>query len=239
MTTGYTCFMSVRARATSGFGVTARIGMSGRSREARMTLSPDSVRTIMAFAFMVLESWVADFIRASENVPSPAMASGSLASHRLSLSTREITFCCMATDSSGYLPAADSPESMTASAPSKIAVKMSEHSARVGAGLSIMDSSICVATITGFPWSRHSSIMSFWSMGTSSGNISTPRSPRATMMPSQTSTMDSRLSIASGFSILAKTLAGWSPMSFRSCSMSSFCWTKDSATQSKSMFLRQ
>ena len=49
---------------------------------------------------------------------------------------------------------------MTASAPSKIAVAMSEHSARVGAGLSIIDSSIWVATITGLPWERHSSMIS-------------------------------------------------------------------------------
>mmetsp|Transcript_66788 Transcript_66788/g.184196 ORF Transcript_66788/g.184196 Transcript_66788/m.184196 type:complete len:247 (+) Transcript_66788:1210-1950(+) len=150
-----------------------------------------------------------------------------------------MTFCCMATDSIGYLPAADSPESMTASAPSKIAVAMSEHSARVGAGLSIIDSSIWVATITGLPWERHSSMISFWSMGTSSGCISTPRSPRATMMPSQTSVISLRLSMADGFSILASTLPLWSPIMPRSWRMSSCFCTNERATQSKSMFLRQ
>lgn len=42
---------------------------------------------------------------------------------------------------------------------------------------SIMDSSICVATMTGFPWRLQQSMMRFCVMGTSSGGISTPRSP--------------------------------------------------------------
>ena len=46
------------------------------------------------------------------------------------------------TASTGYFPAADSAESITASAPSKMAVAMSETSARVGTGLEIIDSSI-------------------------------------------------------------------------------------------------
>ena len=49
----------------------------------------------------------------------------------------------------GYLPTAVSPESITASVPSKMALATSETSARVGLGLSIIDWSICVAVITG------------------------------------------------------------------------------------------
>src|SRR5205807_1289228 len=56
----------------------------------------------------------------------------------------------VATASTGYCPAADSADSMIASAPSKIAVATSETSARVGTGLVIMDSSIWVATTPGF-----------------------------------------------------------------------------------------
>src|SRR3954465_462615 len=58
------------------------------------------------------------------------------------------------TASAGYCPAADSADSITASAPSKMAVATSETSARVGTGLVIMDSSICVATTTGLPTRR-------------------------------------------------------------------------------------
>ncbi len=53
--------------------------------------------------------------------------------------------------SSGYFPTAVSPESMTASEPSRMALATSEASARVGRGNSIMDSSIWVAVMTGRP----------------------------------------------------------------------------------------
>ena len=59
----------------------------------------------------------------------------------------------MATASRGYRPLAVSPESMTASVPSKTALATSLASARVGRGFSIIDSSIWVAMITGL---RHS-----------------------------------------------------------------------------------
>ena len=52
----------------------------------------------------------------------------------------------------GNSPVAVSPESMTKSAPSKTAFATSLASARVGFSLTIMDSSICVATmVTFFP----------------------------------------------------------------------------------------
>ena len=46
---------------------------------------------------------------------------------------------------------ADSSESMTQSVPSRTALATSVDSARVGRRLSVMDSSICVAVMTGFP----------------------------------------------------------------------------------------
>ena len=53
------------------------------------------------------------------------------------------------------------PESITQSAPSMTALATSEHSARVGRGLTIIDSSICVATTQGLPAMRHFVIIIF------------------------------------------------------------------------------
>ena len=74
---------------------------------------------------------------------------------------------------------------MTASAPSNTAVATSETSARVGIGEEIMLSSICVATTTGLPAARALRVIFFCRPGTFSTGISTPRSPRATMIPSE------------------------------------------------------
>merc|ERR1712060_799207 len=86
----------------------------------------------------------------------------------------------------GCSPFAVSPESMTASVPSSTALATSEHSARVGRGLTIIDSSICVAVMTGLPAMLASRIIIFWARKTFSGGISIPKSPRATMIPSVT-----------------------------------------------------
>jgi len=82
-------------------------------------------------------------------------------------------------------------DSITASAPSKIAVATSETSARVGTAASIIDSSICVATTTGLPRRRAALTISFCRMGTVSSANSTPRSPRATISPSAASIISS------------------------------------------------
>ena len=63
---------------------------------------------------------------------------------------------------------------MTASAPSRTAFATSEVSARVGTGLEIIDSSICVATMTGFAMRRASSTARFCTIGTASSGSSTP-----------------------------------------------------------------
>ncbi len=75
----------------------------------------------------------------------------------------------------------------------------------MGRGFSIIDSSTWVATMTGLAWRRASSIARFWTIGTSSSGSSTPRSPRATMTPSNAAMICWRLSTACGFSILAMT----------------------------------
>ena len=63
----------------------------------------------------------------------------------ISSAIRTIAF----TASTGNFPVAVSAESITASVPSMMALATSEASARVGRGFSIIDSSICVAVITG------------------------------------------------------------------------------------------
>src|SRR5690554_7866151 len=55
------------------------------------------------------------------------------------------------TASIGYSPAADSPDSIIASDPSKIAFATSDASALVGLGDNIIDSNMCVAVMTGLP----------------------------------------------------------------------------------------
>jgi len=59
----------------------------------------------------------------------------------------------------------------------------------VGIGLSIMLSSICVATITGFAAALAPRTSRFWIGGTEWTGSSTPRSPRATMIPSDAARM--------------------------------------------------
>ena len=76
-----------------------------------------------------------------------------------------------------------------ASVPSRMALATSDASARVGRGLSIMLSSIWVAVITTLPAPLAAAMIRFWSVGTSSVESSTPRSPRATMTPSAASSI--------------------------------------------------
>ena len=90
----------------------------------------------------------------------------------------------VATATAGKAPLAVSPESMTASTPSYTAFATSVISARVGSGLLIIDSSICVAQMTNLPAMLALVVIIFCARGTFSEGISIPRSPRAIMMPS-------------------------------------------------------
>ena len=101
----------------------------------------------------------------------------------------------------------------------------------MGAGAWTMESSIWVATTTGLPASRQAPTMRFCALGTSSGGISTPRSPRATMTASASWISSSRWVSAWGFSILTM-MAARLPISRRASATSSGRWTKDSAIQS-------
>lgn len=139
------------------------------------------------------------------------------------------------TVSVGCLPTLVSPESITASVPSMTALATSEASARVGRALSIIESSIWVATMTGLALRLASFTARFWTIGTCSRGISTPRSPRATMMPSKAATMSSMFSTACGFSTLAMTGRRRPSSSMMRCTsrMSRPLRTKERATTSK------
>ena len=140
----------------------------------------------------------------------------------------------VSTTNTGYSPMAVSPLSITASAPSRTALATSVTSLRLGFVRFIMLSIICVATITGLARCMHLRISSFWRMGTCSTGNSTPRSPRAIMMPSLSTMMSRIFLIASGISILAITfiLLFLSLILFFRSVMSTVRRTNERATQS-------
>lgn len=90
-----------------------------------------------------------------------------------------------------------SPEVMVASVRSSTALVISATSARVGLGLLSMDSSICVAQMTYLPASMVLPMIYFCASTTFSMGSSMPRSPRATMMPSECWMISSMFWIAS------------------------------------------
>ena len=69
----------------------------------------------------------------------------------MELSVFSAIFAIVLTVSTQYLPTAVSPDSIIAEVPSYIALATSLISARVGRGLFIMLSNICVAVITFLP----------------------------------------------------------------------------------------
>ena len=66
------------------------------------------------------------------------------------------------TDSTGYLPLADSPDNMVASVPSITALKTSDTSERVARGFSVMVSNMLVAVITALPAALTLVMIIFW-----------------------------------------------------------------------------
>ena len=123
---------------------------------------------------------------------------------------------------------------MMASACSKTAFATSVISARVGRGLLIIDSSIWVATMTGFPSRMHCFTIRRWMMGSSSIGHSIPKSPRAIIMmsaPSIISSIDRTANWSSIFAII-RALLSFLARTARSSSRSLFCRTKLSAIKS-------
>ena len=125
----------------------------------------------------------------------------------------------------GCRPAAVSAESIRASVPSRIAFATSLASARVGRGFWIIDSSICVAVITGRPSCPARRMIRFCTSGTSSKGSSTPRSPRATITASAERRISSMYVRAVSFSIFA-TISMPRGIIERSCAMSAARRTK-------------
>ena len=77
------------------------------------------------------------------------------------------------------------------SAMSSTALAMSETSARVGRGLVYIDSTIWVATIRNLPWLMHFVEISFCISMSFYKGVSIPKSPRATIIPSEASIISS------------------------------------------------
>mmetsp|Transcript_30979 Transcript_30979/g.70144 ORF Transcript_30979/g.70144 Transcript_30979/m.70144 type:complete len:201 (-) Transcript_30979:515-1117(-) len=123
---------------------------------------------------------------------------------------------------------------MTQSVPSSTALATSLASARVGLGAPHMDSSIWVAVMTGLPARLHLVIIIFCATNTFSGGISMPKSPRATMMPSEQATISSKFATPASFSIfgmmwmLRPLMPRVSLMNFTSAAL----WTNDAKTMS-------
>ncbi len=187
-------------------GVKAIMGLIGLIFDMTRAVSPLSLKTTTAFApTSVHAAWAAK-ATAWVNEPSSwpflrSMCFCASAASSASPAMRAI----ISTARTGYLPTAVSPESIRASVPSNTALATSEASARVGLGLLIIDSNIWVAVMTTLPASLASEIIFFCKTGTRSGESSTPRSPLAIIIPSDSSIMASRSPIASAFSILAIT----------------------------------
>mmetsp|Transcript_30650 Transcript_30650/g.82006 ORF Transcript_30650/g.82006 Transcript_30650/m.82006 type:complete len:212 (+) Transcript_30650:821-1456(+) len=139
----------------------------------------------------------------------------------------------VATAVSGKLPFAVSPDNITQSVPSITAFATSVISARVGSGFFTIDSSICVAVITNFPAMLHLVMIIFCASATFSDGISIPRSPRATMIPSEYLMMSSMCANPASFSILLMISTSCPPASSRirrmNCTSSPVC-TNDAAT---------
>ena len=135
----------------------------------------------------------------------------------------------------GNLPIEVSPASMMASTPSSTACAASVTSARVGRGASLIDSSTCVARITGTPRRRAAETIRFCTAGRVSIGNSTPRSPRATITASASARMSSIASTALGFSIFATMGSKGAPAAIaaaRAARTSSADCTKLSAAKS-------
>ena len=100
---------------------------------------------------------------------------------------------------------------MTAEAPSYTARKISDTSALVGTGESVILASICVTTRNGFPAAMHLSSMTFCAFGSSHNGMSLPRSPLAMTIISASGMISSRSEMPSLLSILAKIRMSSSP----------------------------
>lgn len=122
-----------------------------------------------------------------------ALIGGSQLSLLRDLNGASCTFLNILAHSVGKRPLVVSPEVMVASVRSRMALVISETSALVGLGLLSIDSSICVAQTTYLPASIVLPIMYFCKRTTFSIGTYIPKSPLATMIPSEPLIISSRL----------------------------------------------
>ena len=219
-------------RCTPGSIVTATSGRRGRKRASARADAPLCVKQTIAAASQASAACTAPRAVASAIVGGSSR-SGRMDGRAAAYSSAARTMRRMVrTVSAGKRPIAVSPDSITASVPSRTAFATSLASARVGSGLAVIDSSICVAVMTGVPCRRQVSMMRFCSTGTVSIGHSTPRSPRATMTASAALTTASSSSTACRFSIFAITraLPARAVMPSRSSVTSAAARTNDSPT---------
>jgi len=187
------------------------MGWRGRVFAARRAVPPVWVAITSAFAPIVSARAQAERAIASESSSGGACwRRWRQASREYHLSASAAIRAMVATASTGKRPMAVSSDNITASVPSRTALVTSVTSARVGRGASVMLLSICVAVMTGLPAKLAFSMIFRCAVGTCSGGISTPRSPRATMTPSTAAMIASSWSRASCFSILAMS-GHWRP----------------------------
>ena len=156
VTTQWTPQTTARRRPVEILGDSATIGERGRSRATRRPVEPDDVQQTTAARSSVSAIW-----RAASAIASAPVASGAARCASIIVPIERVAFDLLGDTvhrrhrlHRDSCPAALSADSITASAPSKTAVATSETSARVGTGAVIIDSSICVATTTGFPATR-------------------------------------------------------------------------------------
>ena len=157
--------------------VNTRIGTLGRCDATTRALKPLFVKTMSAGALSMPTAAAARRGDRELGRHAPYRCGDSfvaLATAAASISISAMMRLIASTASRGYCPAAVSAESITASVPSRIALATSLASARVGRGCVIIDSSICVAVITGRPSRLQSAMMRFCAYGTSSNGSSTP-----------------------------------------------------------------
>ena len=210
------------------------MGMPELIRDIHRAVDPDSVNAPMA----AVSVWLAAYMAAMAMVSSTC-------SNRVSMRCRDrVAASCFSasrqmvpmasTASAGCLPTAVSAESMTASVPSSTALATSKTSARVGTGFSIMDSIIWVAVTTTRLRVLARLMSDFCTAGSLASLISTPRSPLAIMIPSDSRMMVSACSRASARSILAMTepCQPYPAMISRHSSTSAALRTKESAMKS-------
>src|SRR5439155_16053147 len=112
-TTAWTPQTSARRRAVVTCGVRPRIGAAGRSRAARSEVNPDAVYVTVAAGASSATTWRSEKQIASAVVASAGVCVASRPTRYAgSASTRPMMRSIIATASTGYLPDADSADSI-------------------------------------------------------------------------------------------------------------------------------